>query len=366
MPTTVVVVAVSARALAQSAARSHVDVIALDAFGDRDTAAVARCVPVGLDAGVGVSAARVRRALDTLALPVSPSIVIGGGLDRQPSFAATLRRFGNVCANDVDIVRALKDPMLAAECLLAWGWRVPETRLERPADAGGWLRKGIGGAGGVHIHRAETVGTAPRTFHQREIAGVPMSVTFLADGERVRILGINRLLVAPVGNAPFCYAGVISGADLSAPRFAELHDRIARMVQLTALRGLNGLDFVDDGTALWALEVNPRPPASFELYDDLADDGLVAAHIRSFETLPALRPAPPATSRGIAIVYASADTPIDRTLSFPGWCRDIPQPGQTIPPGAPIVSVTASCSTPSEVEDVLKARTAAVRRLLAG
>ncbi len=366
MPNAVVVVAVSARALAQSAARSHADVIALDAFGDRDTAAVARCVPVGLDAGVGVSAARVRKALDTLALPGSPSIVIGGGLDRQPSFASTLRRFGNVCANDADIVRALKDPMLAAECFVAWGWQVPETRLDRPADVRGWLRKDTGGAGGVHIRRAETVGTAPRTFHQREIAGVPMSVTFLADGERVRILGVNRLLVEQVGDAPYCYAGVISGVELSAGRFAELHDRISRMVRLTALRGLNGLDFIDDGIALWALEVNPRPPASFELYDELADDGLVAAHIRSFETLPALRLASPFASRGIAIVYAAADTTIGRTLIFPDWCRDIPQPGQTIPGGAPVVSVTASGSSVQEVETALLARTAEVRSLLAG
>ncbi len=366
MPNAVVVVGVSARALAQSAAKSHSGVIALDAFGDRDTAAVARCVPVGLDAGVGVSAKRVRNALATLALPSPPAIVIGGGLDRQPWFASTLRRFGNVFANDADIVRALKDPLLAAECLGAWGWQVPETRLERPADVRGWLRKEIGGAGGVHVHRTETVGGAPRTFHQREIAGVPMSVTFLADGERVRILGVNRLLVEPVGNAPFCYAGVISGADLSASRFSELHDRIARMVRLTALRGLNGLDFIDDGTALWALEVNPRPPASFELYDDLADDGLVAAHIRSFAALPALGPAPVATSRGIAIVYASADTPIDRTVTFPAWCRDIPQPGQTIPRGAPIVSVSASAATPSAVEKTLRTRLAEVRGLLAG
>lgn len=364
MSNTVVVIGVSARALAQSAARAYAEVIALDAFGDRDTAAVARCIPVGIDAGVGVSAARVRKALGALVLPGSPAIVIGGGLERQPGFASTLHRFGNVYANDTDIVRSLKDPLLSAEFLAAWGWHMPETRLERPADVRGWLRKEIGGAGGVHVHRAEDVGEAPRTFHQREIPGHPMSVTFLADGERVRILGVNRLLVEAVGDAPFCYAGVISGAELSVPRFAQLHDRIARMVRLTALRGLNGVDFIDDGEASWALEVNPRPPASFELHDDLAEDGLVAAHIRSFESLPVLRSPSSTMSRGIAIVYAFADTLIGDAAVFPPWCRDIPQPGQTIPAGAPIVSVTASGASPREVETGLRARTAEVRRLL--
>ena len=151
------------------------------------------------------------------------------------------------------------------------------------------------------------------------------------------------------------------GAELSDPALRRNVQRsdIVRMTAgfAPALRGLNGLDFI----ARWhqrcagAGGEPQRWPASFELYDDLADDGLVAAHIRSFETLPALPPgiASQATlGKDRHRVRGCTTTPIERTLTFPDLRarRHRRSTGQTIPRGAPVVSVTASGSSVREVE----------------
>lgn len=362
-----VVVAVSGRALAQSAARSHGPVVILDAFADADTRRAGHAIPVGLRQGIGIDGPRMLAALARATDGRDATIVVGSGFERSPQWLNRMARHGRLCANDAAVVQALKDPDIATELLRAQGWTVPDTQRAVPAARAGWLQKRIGGAGGIHVRRAGGRKHAAHHYYQREVAGTALSITFLADGERAYVLGCNRLLSVALGTLPWCHAGVVSGVSLPAGLLASLRDRIDRLVRVTGLRGLNGIDFMLVGDDAVALEVNPRPTASFELYDPDFEEGLVHWHIASFAgpLRGFVARDERSTARALRIVYADRDTAIPADVVWPAWCRDQPMPGTTIPAGAPVLTVAATGTTPDAAALELDRHVASIRRQIA-
>ncbi len=367
MPEEILIVAISGRALAQSAARMGCRVRVLDAFADRDTQALAETVCVAADGTIALDDEKVFAALGALDADTRRAIVPGSGFERSPRTLDRLCAYGLLCANDADIVAALKDPELAAELLRALGWQVPETRREPPADPRGWLQKEIGGAGGVHVRRAQQASAHARAYYQREAPGRALSVTFLADAQRAWVLGFNALASHAQGDAPFCYAGA-GTCSLDPALEREVHARLDRLVRVTGLRGLNGVDFLLEGADLYALEVNPRPTATFELYDPDYAHGLVDWHVRSFagplSGFPDRHAQGRRPARAFSIVYAQQVVRVPQDADFPGWCRDLPAGGTTIQPGAPVLSVFAEAQSDVLVQPLLQHRQQQVQRML--
>jgi predicted ATP-grasp superfamily ATP-dependent carboligase len=369
----IVVIAISGRALAQSAAKSGRRVLVLDAFADRDARAAAATVCIGADDRIALDPRRLLAALERVSTPAAECLlVIGSGFERSPDLLARLEGFGSVYANDADLIAALKAPLLSGELMRALGWEVPQTQLMPPADPRGWLQKEIGGAGGVHVRPAADTCHHGRAYYQRTVAGDPLSVTFLADGERAWVLGFNAQYFRAVGELPFCYAGAAT-CVVDHAFAAEVQRRLDRMVRVTGLRGLNGLDFLLEGADssvrdVVALEVNPRPTATFELYEADFAEGLVHWHIRSFagplpefaQRLQQRVPRP----RAYRVLYAESSLQVPDNVSFADWCRDLPVAGSAIPPGAPVLSVFAD--GPSEVDALrlLEARERQIQRML--
>ena len=196
-----------------------------------------------------------------------------------------------------------------------------------------------------------------------------MSVTFLADGERAWLLGFNGLLTAMHGEAAFRYRGAVGSIAVAPPLCARTQSCLDRLVRATGLRGLAGVDFVLADCGPIAIEINPRPTATFELYDDDFPDGLVHWHLSSFA-----RPVPEladrvgrerAACRALGIVYADQPVRIPADPGFADWCRDLPCGETTIAAGDPVLSVFAEAETAQQAERQLDARTRAVRELLA-
>lgn len=362
------VVAISGRALARSAAKTGRSIVVFDAFGDRDTRATAEVVCVGADEGIALDPQRLTAAL--AAEGPGLSILLGSGFEGAPQLASRLAAHGRLYANDPMVVGALKDPELGIALLGACGWPVPVTQWEPPAEADGWLEKAAGAAGGTHVRR---VGRGRdhrnrKAYFQRVVPGHPLSVTFLADGDRAYCLGFNHLRVEAVGDASFCFAGAVANIEMPPDLRAQAQSRLDRLVRATGLRGLAGLDFMLDGDRMTALEVNPRPTATFELYDDDFEGGLVKWHLASFE-----RPVPEfeellsqgtSTPRAIGIVYARDTVTVPRDASFPSWCRDLPCAGTLIPEGAPVLSVFAEAASSGAAEREIQARSRRVRELI--
>lgn len=339
------VVAVTGRALAASAARGGHGVVVVDCFADRDTRALARaCHSVVAARGVRFDGRRLLAAAASLAPPDrSAGLVYGSGFEGRPRLLAQLAAGRRLCGNAADVVAAVKDPRQFFPLLDRLGIRHPESRFGAPASPDGWLVKRPGGAGGAHVRRAGRRRARGGDYYQRFERGRSLSALFLAEGRRAAVIGFNEQWAVPARRGrPFLYGGAVGGITLPRAVRADVEARLDALVAATGLVGLNGLDFLLQGERWLALEVNPRPTATLELYDLDYTRGLFDWHLRACRGELPDRGARPRAVRAHAVVYASAPGWVSPGLAFPGWCRDLPDAGTRFAPGDPVCTVHAA------------------------
>jgi len=112
------------------------------------------------------------------------------------------------------------------------------------------------------------------------------------------------------------------------------------------VRGAFGVDAIWDGRHAWVLEVNPRPPASLELFGP----GSFEAHVQGARGLGL--PTVPAVDRSRVKVVLYADR--DLRAPDPGWwpsglVRDVPHAGEEIRRGAPVCTLISAEAGVSEL-----------------
>lgn len=364
-PTPFLIVAITGRALAASAVRGGHRAIVLDCFADRDTGAVApACRSVVSERGIRFDPRGLLASARSLA-PGSP-LVFGSGFEGRPGLLRRLAAGRTVYGNSPDVVAGVRDPRRFFPLLGRLGMAYPEVRYVRPAEPGGWLVKRAGGAGGAHVRHADAGRPPADGYYQRLERGATLSVLFLADGRRARILGFNRQWTAPVRpGLPFLYGGAVGGLRPAPAVRREIAAALDALVAATGLVGLNGLDFILRGTRWLVLELNPRPPATAELYEPDYPRGLFDRHLRACRGELPERPAPPRAVRAHAIVHAAAPYRAEREFRFPPWCRDIPAVGTPFQPGDPVCTVHASAADEAGALALLRRRQAALAGVLA-
>jgi predicted ATP-grasp superfamily ATP-dependent carboligase len=394
---TLVVAARSARMLAEAAAREGYEVVALDAFGDADTRRAAAHWQ-SIAAAPDGTAPRVdaRRLLDALATAKAQAApmgwIAGSDLECMPGLleagAAILPLIGNPSA----AVRSVRDPAMFFAALDALDLPCPETKLDAPGDARGWLRKDARACGGWHIRHAapgDAEETRPEIYFQREAPGRAMSALFVAglspraepqadapfglslsqpQARQHRLVGFNELIVRPYGAHPHVYRGAIGPVAL--PRSAQhtLVDAIDALIARFGLRGLCSLDFLWHDGAWSLLEINPRPSASMALYAELP---LVGWQLEAcgFGVASATPSHAVAAMRGIETVFARRAFTLGRPdadrLQARDDCHDVPASGIHFEPGDPVCSVSAVGNNPADVHTALAAKRRALRERFA-
>lgn len=366
---TLAVAAISARAMAEAAADDGFDVVALDLFGDVDTRrAASRWLPIGAPGSLHIDGVRVLAALRELAREReggAPVVgwVAGSGFEGEPDLleqgAAVLPLIGTAAA----AVRRLRDPMVFFGFLAAERLPHPQVIFEAPEEPAGWLMKDAHGCGGWHVRRApwpKDERPSARRYFQREMPGLPMSATFIANGRDVHVLGFNELSVRSNGARPFVFCGAVGPVPVA----ADMARRVTAIaLALTAefeLCGLCSLDFMRDGDAIGVLEVNPRPPASMSFYRRAADSaGLMQAHLRAClqGELPPATPSHARDIEGMEIVFARrplqlAAAAARQLAAWPG-IRDLPDAGQRFDIDDPVCTLTASAGSALQVRTQL-------------
>jgi predicted ATP-grasp superfamily ATP-dependent carboligase len=360
------VAGVTGRALAASAWRGGHRVIVLDYFADRDCARWA----VACHAVAPPDALRFDRQLllslaERLAPPDrSAGLVYGSGFEGRTGLLRRLAAGRRLCGNRPEVVRAIKDPARFFPLLDRLGIPHPETRLAPPETLTGWLAKQAGGAGGTHVRPAAAARRRAGTYYQRFEHGQTLSVLFLANGERGRVLGFNRQWTTPARpDLPYLFGGAVGGIILPRRQVAELSASLDRLIAATGLVGLNGLDFLLHDRGWTVLELNPRPTATLELYDHDYARGLFDWHLRACGgELPARIPAPRA-SRALAVVQAEGPWHSSEHFRFPAWCRDLPRIGLRFSPGDPVCTVHARAADPRQAVLLLRRRRARLARM---
>lgn len=363
-PPSLILVANSARAIAQSAARGGYRVLVLDAFADQDTRDCADCHRLPLR-GAGLDPEGVRSTLDRLLTEQVAAgrdlagVVYGAGIEADPGFLDWVAERLPLLGNSAEVLSLVTDPGRFFPLLDGLDIPYPESRMTPPLpdQSATWLVKEPASSGGQAIRIWDGAVQRLATLHyfQRHLPGIPMSLLFIANGRELRVVGYNRLLTSDVdADRPFLYAGALGRALLDARFCQTIEDYAAALTAALGLRGLNSLDFMLHEGRPYLLELNPRPSATMSLYEDDCAEGWISRHVRACS---GELPDHPHSARpgvvGQRILYAWDDLLIPEGVVWPNWSHDRPVAGSRIPRGTPLCSLSAEGPHAAWVEATL-------------
>jgi uncharacterized protein len=359
---TLLLIAVSARALAAAARRARYVAVAIDAFGDEDTRAT--CVEAWKVEGAmgGFAGIALEPVVAQLCAAYAPQgIVFGSGFDDCPRSLVALSRHAPLLGNPKGLWRA-KDPRAFANACGEVGIPHPEIRAFAPEEPSQWLVKRRGGSGGLHVasgQKGRPLGHGE--YWQRKIIGRTISLLFVRDVLTAAPIAWSEQWTAPTESAPFRYGGAAGPIECAAP--VGLIEKLGALTLRLGVRGLVSADFIDDGERLWLLEINPRPGATLDVFDN-DEDPLLTRHIEALSGGKSTPPKP-RNPKASAIVYAEADAVAPGGV-WPDWASDRPSPGSLIPAGAPICTVSASGATAEDARAETGVRSRHIQTWLRG
>lgn len=351
----ILIISQSGRALAASAARAGLPVTVIDRFADTDSQSLAsKCFAVEAD-GMGLDNNHLRAILQSIPEETVAGVITGSGLERSTDLIADLPESWRYYGNPPAVWRSCNDPMSFTAMLDSLDIRYPETQLDRPAESAGWLVKQKNAAGGSHVtYLLEEPAYTENVYFQKYLEGRNISVVFLANADNGVMIGVSDTEVANRKQGDFRYCGAVSSVTIAAAVEQQLRDIVTRLVRRLALRGLCGIDvIIDNREQCWLLELNPRPTATFELYE--REKSLLDAHISACQgQLPRL---PTVTGcSGQHVFYTDVDVQIP-SLEWPAWVTDRPVAGRVINTGEPVCTVHAHGNAPEKVRHDLHLRT---------
>ena len=277
----ILLVSVSARMLAELAARDGHDVIARRPLRrPRPAARCARaCRSCATSAGGRDGGARRRGRAD----PRPTRVVYGAGLENRPDLVGPARRR----AHAARLHRRRRCGACAIRRCSARRCAPPGSRTrarspprEAPARADRarrWLRKPVRGGGGRGVREWRGGRLRAGVVVQERIAGLPCSAAAVADGRSAALLGVSEQLIGrrALGARGFTVVrerrAAAAARSASARALGDAARAIcAHLAAAFGLRGLFGVDLVWDGERAWVVEVNPRPTASLETIEAVA------------------------------------------------------------------------------------------------
>jgi uncharacterized protein len=385
----VLVVGISTRAAAESAARAGFAVTAIDAFGDLDQHSAVRALSLPRDFGTAVTARALAQAARTIECD---AVVYLSNFENHPGAVSVLAAGRELWGNAPAVLQRVRDPALLARTLRRRGCaaatvreqvaskppidiaRDPPEILEAPDN---WLVKPLASGGGHGIRPWRRGIRLPRGhYRQQLVEGTPGSVVFVAAGGRAVPLGVSRQLVGEhaFGAAGYRYCGSILGAAGDA-QFANdealvraAHALAGAVAAEFGVVGVNGVDFVARDGVPSAIEVNPRWSASMELVERVYGLSVIGVHAAAcvagaLPEFDLIRVRRGTRAAGKAIVFARRDVVAGDMRAWSGddagdaaGLRDIPPPGERIRAGKPVCTVFATGS------DALACHAALVRR----
>ncbi len=364
------IISQSGRALAASAKRTGIVTHVIDFFADEDTvdSTLSNHSVTGFS-GRSNSEALINIIDEYTSNSPDIRVVVGNGFEECPDLLAQLEQLFSVIGNHSSVVRQVKDPAVFFKRLGELALPYPDFFTDKDKlteSKGAFLIKTIGGAGGGHVrHYKKGMKLASIYYCQAFLQGKIYSVTFLANGNLFHVLGFNETWVCDE-NGDFTFAGAVSNANLSKELCQQVIDAIRHLVPSFNLKGLCSLDFIVEETGQYSiLEINPRPTATFELYE--CKESLFVQHLAAFNgKMPGPESDPELSqglSRALGVLYAGESITIPR-LEWPGWVTDRPKQGKSIAKGEPVCTVHAEGFDATSAKEQLMIRLARQRALL--
>lgn len=341
--------------LAQSAKNAGYRSIIIDCFADSDTQTLAlECIKVET-----LALKHLATAIYNLKLNYTLTYAMyGSGFENHLDSLNFLHKNLNILGNTPDVFTKIQNKVFFFSKLIQLNIAFPETVFQAPETLDNWLVKPMQGEGGFGIKKYEGRQEQLNScYWQKNIAGLSLSVLFITDGTNCTICGFHKQLLT---KGKFIFSGIISQPELFAEIKQQVSAWVANLVVEFGLKGLNSLDFILKKNRCYVLEINARPSASMQLYDD----GLLSAHISSciqgqWENTPVLK-----EYRAYQIVFAETDMLIKKNIKWPIWLIDRPQAGSFIHTGSPICSIIAHGKNEQYVLDKLLLKQRIITQLL--
>ena len=352
----VLVVGLSTRAAAESAARAGFAVTAIDAFNDLDQHASVRRLSLPREFGARFSAHAAARAARSLECD---AVAYLSSFENHPGAVRTLAVGRSLWGNTPEVLGRVRDPLRVMQALRRRGLAAPDVRLDPTPthEARCWLMKPLASGGGLRVRPWRRGTRPPRgSYLQEFVDGTAGSVAFVAAGGRAVPLGVSRQLVGEeaFGAARYRYCGSILGpaGDAQFARDETLVDAASALTRAVAeefgVVGVNGIDFIARDAVPYAIEVNPRWSASMELVERSFGLSIFGAHAAAC-TVGALpefdlrRARRGANAVGKAVVFARRDIAIGDTRPWlvDATVGDVPRSGERVSAGQPVCTVFA-------------------------
>ena len=372
---TVLIAAFSGRSLAQSARRAGYRPLVADAFGDLDTQHAAedfRVLDGALQSGFRTKpliAALTELSQSARTEPIG--LVLGSGFEDKPRLVAALASRFKLLGSDAATYKACKDPRVFFPLLEKLGIPHPETRMDPPTDPAGWISKRVGGSGGRHIRACHGPQRAkPRRYFQKLLDGERISASLVVSPIGTTIFQ-SRQWTSPTPTMPFRYGGAVSLPSEDNPAQFGVLKASTELAESLGLKGLVSVDCLVVDEKVYVLEVNPRPGATLDIFDDKSG-GLFKDHvfvckggtIEDFEDEDIS--GADWSQSAAAILHADRGSITLGEIPWPDWSADRGPPGTFIPLGAPLATVFAEAPTADAAEALARKRLAELEDLIYG
>lgn len=350
------VVATSGRAIAQGLKTLGYSIAVVDGFADCDTCAAALETRKVKRSSFGLKHDEVLQAVRSLQSKISfDGLFFDAAMESNPSLLEEIN-INPIFGNSNQVLSACKNFKVFFSILDKHSIPYPEISF-KPKSESDWLIKQALSTGGIGVApMSDEVAFTENSYLQRKVDGINFSLTFLANGNELLELGFNTLWSTQLGaNVPYAYAGAINKVRLET-EIQEIALQYAKIITKEfELVGLNSIDFICRDNSIYVLEVNPRIPATYELYETKYGN-LMAQHIEvcKSRTLPATKIQP--LLRAHAIVYAPTDITVSEHVSWPLWTADRPHAHELIKKFEPVCSVFAGGQNSSQVYEMIKTR----------
>jgi uncharacterized protein len=355
----ILIAASSGRALAAAARRAGYRPLVADYFDDSDTrgfCAANRLIEGGLD--TGFEGESLMAALEALAKDEATcGLVYGAGFEDRAGLLEALGRRWTLFGNPPEVVRSVKDPVRLAELCAVLNIPHPKISARMPRDRRHWLVKSAGGSGGSHVAPAGALrAEGEKIYFQRIVAGEPVSILFLGDGAKARMVGSSRQWAAPAPGEPYRFGGSLRPASLSPGLETRLRRAAEAITAACGLRGLNSIDFLVEGRECTLIEVNPRPGATLDIFEDRGGS-LFRAHMDSCLGRLPRHPLEFAGAAAAGIAYARREISAMPEFDWPNWASDRQKARSALRPYDPLCTIKAHAAKPRRARALVDART---------
>ncbi len=365
----VLIIGASARAASMSALRAAFNPIASDLFGDRDLTELAAFHEISQYPNDFVKIAQKLSSESAKKIP----LIYTGALENYPDVLADLEEHVQLLGNPAEIIKQVRDPLLISELLKNQDLPALNISREFPVKESQkkWLRKPFKSAGGNQIQfcgsELASLNDCKEFYFQEYVEGESLSALFLSTGLDLFLLGMTKQYtgIQQWNGAPFSYCGSYGPVRLKDSQEDQVFKIGKTLVDHFNLRGLFGVDLIDDGKSVQFLEVNPRYTASVEVLEFAYERSFMNWHWNSFQNIlrsGSMREDDHPSNLYLqetvnyvskAIIYSGHDfnfpqkSPLDLPMLGKGeylkrgemMIADVPQPGTFIEKGKPIFTL---------------------------